>query len=222
MILDRIQQQAFNNIVKYGKAFIFWGRCTGKTHLLSHIIQTYVGNKKDEDIIFFVNQKNHIQTAKYRIIKDLHHSIRSPSKSGRKQKPEEVLLINNNYLTICSIKEYDYYLLHLKPTLIIYDDFLSTYLSNNFDCLINYIRKDLNCKVVFTSYDMDMRLVRLLDVNNDYYINIMPGKELIVSPNVMDELLLYKSDELIDYDDVVFQRRKKLKQLKILSNGNDI
>ena len=223
MTLNITQNQAFINIVKYGKAFIFWGKQTGKSHLLSHIIQTYVANKKSEDIVFFVNQKNHIQSSKLEFIKNSHNSIRLHSKSARKQKPEEVFLINNNYLTICSIKEYDYYLYHLKPSLIVFDDFSLKNGLDNYNCLIKYLQES-NCKVVFTSINMDMSLIRILDINNEYYINIMQCKDIltgistkvIVPPNIIDELS-YKPDELIDYDNVIFQRRKKLKQLKILS-----
>lgn len=227
MILQRNQQQAFNNIVKYGKAFIFWGRQTGKSYLLSQIIQTFASNTKSSDIIYFCDQKNHIKNTKSILTRNIDKSIRPPGRSGRKPKENEIFLINNNYLTFCTIKEYDYYLLHLKPSLIIYDNFLAKYISDS-DYLVKYIMES-NCKVVITSYEMNLRLVRALDVNNNYYINIMPGDDipnlgistkLIVDPIIMNELS-YKPDELIDYDDLIFKRRKKLKQLKLLSEEND-
>ena len=87
-----------------------------------------------------------------------------------------------------------------------------------------------NCKVVFTSYEMNLRIVRILDVTNNYYINIMPGDDLsnglgistkLIVPTIVIDELSYKPDELIDYDDLIFKRRKKLKQLKLLSEEND-
>jgi hypothetical protein len=220
MILKRSQQQAYNNIIKYGKAFIFWGRQTGKSYLLSKIIQTYIETVKNEDIIFFCGQINHIDIIKSTLIKDINKYIRPIGKSGRKQKKNEIFLINNNYLTICSIKEYDYYLLHLTPSLIIYDDFLSKDISH-FDYLIRYIRES-NCKVIFTSTEMSMLLIKILDINNDYYINIIPDDSQNEIDTLIMDQLLYKPDELLDYDDVIFKRRKKLKQLKLLSEKNDI
>ena len=228
MILKKNQQQAFNNIVKYGKAFIFWGRQTGKSYLLSQIIQTFATNTKSSDIIFFCDQKNHIKNTKSLLIRNIDKTIRPPGKSGRKPKENEIFLINNNYLTFCTIKEYDYYLLHLKPSLIVYDNFLSKDISNC-DYLIRYIMES-NCKVVFTSYEMNLRIVRILDVTNNYYINIMPGDDLLnglgistklIVPTIVIDELSYKPDELIDYDDLIFKRRKKLKQLKLLSEEND-
>lgn len=226
MILRKNQEQAFNNIAKYGKAFIFWGRQTGKSFLLSSIIQSYAANKKGTDILFFIKNKTYIKIAQDKVLKDIKNSIRS-------SKPSEIVLINNNYLTFCSIKEeYDYYLQHLNPSLIIFDDYdiADFYKFNN---LTYYILKN-NCKCIFTSSKIDkidLKIVKLLDYNNDYYINIMSNDyeypisfvdkdKLIITPDILKELS-YKPDELIDYDDIIFKRRKKLKQLKLLSeNGS--
>ena len=232
MILKRNQQQAFNNIVKYGKAFIFWGRQTGKSYLLSQIIQTFAVNTKSSDILFFTNNKNKIQHYRDKILMDCIKVMRTPNRN-KKPKPEELFLINNNYITFCSIKEYDYYLEHLKPSLIIFDDFLMSD-SSQFDRLIKYILYNNNTKCVFASYKINLNLVKKLD-RNDFYINIMPSDndypypfpnqiddrdKIIITQEIL-EYIATKPDELVDYDDVIFKRRKKLKQLKLLSEDND-
>jgi len=226
MILKRNQQQAFNNIVKYGKAFIFWGRQTGKSYLLSHIIQDFAAITKSSDILFFCDQKNHIKIYQDKVLKDIPKSV-------RKSKPGEITLFNNNYLTFCSIKEYDYYLRHLNPSLIIFDNYLIKDFSL-FNNLILYILEHNNCKCIFTSYKIDLKLVKKLD-RNDFYINIMPSDndypypfpnqiddrdKIIITQEIL-EYIATKPDELVDYDDVIFKRRKKLKQLKLLSEDND-
>jgi hypothetical protein len=224
MKLRRSQTQAFNNIVKYGKAFIFWGRQTGKSYLLSHIIQDFAAITKSSDILFFCDQKNHIKIYQDKVLKDIPKSV-------RKSKPGEITLFNNNYLTFCSIKEYDYYLRHLNPSLIIFDNYLIKDFSL-FNNLILYILEHNNCKCIFTSYKIDFKLVKILDQNNNFYINIMANDneypitivddrdKLIITQDVL-EYLATKPDELIDYDDLIFKRRKKLKQLKLLSEENE-
>lgn len=210
MKLRQNQEQAYNNIEKYGKAFICWQQNTGKSYLLSYIIRNFVANNRNTDILFFVNQKNHIDISQ-------DHLMQNISREGiiRKHKKGEITLVNNNYLTFCCIKDYDHFLQHLSPSLIVYDELIFSN-TQNFDFLIKYLRIS-NCKCVFITPNIDLRIVNILDCNNDYYISIKLG-ELIDSKII--EKLSYKPEYLLDTDELIYQRKKKLKQLKLLSEDD--
>lgn len=207
MKLRQNQEQAYYNIEKYGKAFICWQRNTGKSYLLSYIIRNFVANNKSNDILFFVNQKNQISISQ-------DHLIQNISREGiiRKHKKGEIALINNNYLTFCCIKDYDHFLHHLTPSLIVYDEF-SFSNTKNFDFLIKYL-KTSNCKCIFITPNIDLRFINILDSNNDYYINIKLGE--LIDPKIIEKLS-YKPEHLLDTDELIYQRKKKLRQLKSLS-----
>ena len=215
-LLKLHQEQAYHNILKYGKAFIFWPRQTGKSYFLSYIIKVFALNNKSSDILFFVNNKININMSQHKLLNDIEHTVIKKTKKG------EINLINNNYITFCSIKDYDHYITYLKPSLIIYDDFKLNNISQ-FEYLRTYLRES-NCRSIFTSSIIDIKIINMLDLNNDYYINIMsvdlPNSidKFIVEPGIIEQLS-YKPDELIDYDDVIFKRRKKLKQLKIINDN---
>jgi uncharacterized protein YciU (UPF0263 family) len=65
-------------------------------------------------------------------------------------------------------------------------------------------------------------VINLLDHNNDWYINIIPPS---IDMNIerdnykekVKELEKYKSDELLDYFELLFQRKKKLQKLNKIS-----
>jgi len=141
-----------------------------------------------------------------------------------KHRTENISFINNNYLQFCSInQDFAYLFYQLKPSLIIYDEFHVNTV-DKLAVVYNYITNK-NPKCIFTSTFMDIDVIKLLDFNNDWYINILPTSEITGDLNIESEnykekfkLLSYKPDHLLDFFDVIYQRKKKLKILNKISN----
>ena len=138
----------------------------------------------------------------------------------------EMSFLNDNYLTFCSIQEsYEHILHKLKPSVIIYDEFYHKDLKK-YEYLAYYLDNN-NCKVIFTSTYIDTRIIKLFDSKNDFYINIRKITKDNIEPffknydykRLLRKDLSYKKTELLDFDDVIYQRKKKLEYLKKITNG---
>jgi hypothetical protein len=228
MELKDYQMVLFNRLISYDKSLVFWARQTGKSLVVTKYIENFINNENNKNILFIINHKKYITTSKVRILHEIGQSIID------KHRTDDIFFINNNFLKFVAINNMniEYILSTLAPELIIYDEFRI----DNPDKLFS-IRKFIEiskCKCIFTSTFLDIELVHYLDINNDYYINIMPPTLTIHNnqfsfsnmddPNINNRLIIkelgYKPDELLDYSDTIFQRKRKLKKLNKISNGS--
>ncbi len=223
MQLKSYQKFAFNKLLKYNKSFVFWTRNTGKTYLMISIIENFVQNNRDKDILFIVNNNTSINNTRKQFINDVPYFI--IEKIGN----VTLYLKNNNLLRFCSVDDrFNNTLYYIKPDLIICDDFYIQDLSDVAQ-LLYYIDSN-KCKCIFTSNNTSIKLVEMFDYKNDFYINIMPyfNDNNESDWNTMNDLYVkklkkqldYKPEELIDYYDIIFQRKQKLKILNNISNGS--
>ena len=71
-----------------------------------------------------------------------------------------------------------------------------------------------------------MNVIKMLDDKNDFYINIIEPNEndLDIGHDYKEKIkeLSYKPENLLDYNNVVYQRKKKLKKLNIISNESEV
>lgn len=220
--LRDLQHQTFNKLLNHKNSLIFWPRQTGKSYLLSHYIENFVKNNRDQDIVFFVNEQRYINNSMSRLLKDLNHVI-----DPKKIRKNELGFINDNFLTFCFIGSHSYNitLFKLKPTLILYDEIM---LGNSYVLthLRNYIEIN-NIPCIFTSTFINLDIIKFLDYKNTFYINILPiipedefeFSKGISKYSTLIEKLSYKSPTLLDYMDVIYQRKIKLRKLKEISDG---
>jgi len=219
MQLKQHQLYTYNKILKHQKSFIFWPRQTGKSYILSHYLEQFVNNNKDQDILFISNNKRYFTIDRDRIMKNIGYLTID------KHRTENIYFINNNYLEFCSInQDFAYLFYQFKPSLIIYDEF-HVDRTDRLTLVYNYITNN-SPKCIFTSTFIDMDVIKLLDFNNDWYINILPTSEMMGDQYLGQvdnykekfKLLSYKPDNLLDFFDVIYQRKKKLKLLNKISN----
>jgi len=223
MKLTATQDHAYKKILKYNNSFIFWTRQAGKTYLLTYFIENFVQNNKDKDILFIVNDERYIRNSRNKILAEISTFVLT--KAGTVY----LHFINNNILRFSSTNyRFDTTLEYTKPDVIIYDEFIIHDL-NKIDLLIKYIEKT-KCKCIFTSTYIDIKVINALDYKNNYYINILPffgqydfspfhRNEGYDHKKIVYTELSYKSDELLDYRDLAYERMIKLKRLKEISNG---
>lgn len=206
-----------NKVIKNDNSLLFWPRQTGKSTLLSYYIENFVENNNNQDIIFFNDDREHNKYSKSKLIHDICNVIVKKKYTG----VYEMSFKNENFLTFCSIQEsYEHTLFRLKPSIIIYDNFHHKNL-NNYRYLFMYLNLN-NCKSIFTSNSIDTRVIKALDYKNNYYINIRRNNSSYESYNydfLIKKELSYKPDELLDFNDTIYQRRKKLQVLNKISNG---
>jgi hypothetical protein len=209
------QIYALNKILKYQKSFLFWPRQTGKSFTIFLFLDYFVNNNNSQNILFISNKKEYISVNRDRILKNIGNL------TVDKHRSDNLYFINNNYLQFISInQDYGYQLRELTPSLVIFDEFNVDRISS-LESIGNYI-KFSKCKCIFSSTFMDMMVINLLDSNNDWYINIIPPS---IDMNIerdnyqekVKELEKYKSDELLDYCELLFQRKKKLQKLNKIS-----
>jgi len=236
MELKKYQEEVFNKLLKHDKTFIFWSRQMGKSYLIEYYLNYFINNKINENIIYFtkyykycVNLKNKLLN--YNIVTQTNHSI---------------LFKNNITLRFCKFEEgYAYTLRGLLPSLIIFDEFSIKDLNGSdlirLTELIYYINTN-KCKIIFISTHIDIRLVRLMDGKNDYYINVMQNFEILKNSNnisggpiynteylaefggseyrkILEKEFSYKPFNLLDFNDLSYQRKCKLKILREISNN---
>jgi len=221
-MLRDYQILAFNKLIEHNKSFIFWPRDKGKTYLLYSFIDYFVKNNKDQNIMFFVNDGRTTST----VIKNLqlflnnHGSIENDCK-----------IINDNIITIISIlsNRYGEALRGKNINCIIFDDFnIDLSYLNELSSYINVYNS--NCKIIMTSSFINTMAIKMLDYNNDFYINIKcvsddERKKYIYHKfmnydydSLIKNDLAYKSDNLLDFDYTIYQRRKKIQALNKKSN----
>lgn len=223
MKLTTTQKHAYRKLLKYNNSFIFWTRQSGKTYLLTYFIENFVQNNKDKDILFIIDDEKYIRNSKKRILDEISKYVLI--KIGN----NDIRFINNNFLRFCTINyRFESTLIHTKPDVIIYDEFIIRDL-NKIDLLIKYIEIS-KCKCIFTSTYIDTKVIKALDYKNNYYINILPFfGHYDFSPfhrnieydhkKIVYTELSYKPDELLDYRDIAYERMIKLKRLNEISNG---
>jgi len=217
MQLNAQQLYTHKKLLKHDKSFVFWPRQTGKSYLVTHFIEDFVNNNKDQNILFISNKKNYIKNSRLKISNEIGHLILD------KHRSDDLDFTNDNYLKFISINQpFEYVLNTLSPSLIIFDEIMSLPMSNNFKLIKDYIDKS-NCKCIYTSTFMELDVIKLLDSKNDFYINIIPPRHSdefydldieYVKKNIKE--LSYKPDELLDYADLQYQRKVKLRKLNSL------
>jgi len=217
------QIKTLNKLIKYDNSFVFWPRQTGKSTLISAYIENFVINNSGKDILFICDSRRCIKYARNKIIDNLYYLVNNIKNSNK------ISFVNSNILTFFSF-DFDlyYHLNFLKPELVIFDEL---YISDSTrdDVKItefSYYMKNFNCKSIFISSRIDTRVIKSLDYRNQYYINIIPtnDKDLHLSENNNDYKIIinelsYKPDELLDYFDLNYQRKKKLKKLNKIADG---
>jgi hypothetical protein len=217
------QIYALNKLLKYQKSFLFWPRQTGKSFTISLFLDYFVNNNHNQNILFISNNKFYIKNDKDKIMRNIGNLILD------KHRSEDINFINDNYLQFVSINQnYEYQLKELTPSLIIFDEFNIDKISS-LEKIINYIagkaefsNLNINPKCIFTSTFIDMKVINLLDYNNDWYINIIPpSKDMNIEfdnyKDKVNELSKYKSDELLDYCELLYQRKRKIQKLNKIS-----
>lgn len=212
------QQRVFNKLLKFDKSFMFWPRQTGKSQILIAILEYFIQNNKDINILFIVHNKESIKNLLSKVYREIGSLV-----VDRHRTDDYLYFINNNSCKFSEIHNCTLSIMNLlKPTIILYDELWINNV-NDLAILKHYI-KISKCKSIFTSTRVDLDIIKLLDSNNDYYINIMPvfDDEHKIDFNLNKEIikeLSYKPDHLLDYGDVVYQRKVKLKKLKEISDG---
>lgn len=220
--LTNIQKNALNKLIKNNESFIFWPRQSGKSRLLVHYIEYLVNNSKDEEIIYVGYDQKNSELFGNKII---YHT---PNIIKKYKNKKELSFINNNYITFYTNNgdNLEYLISCLKPTLMLFDDFMFNNKFNSIIPLLSYLK----CKLIFTSNYIDFELIKSLDYNNNFYINIIPqykenwihdrNSNCYEFEKLVKENLYYKSSELLDFDNIIFQRDKKLKIINKIANGS--
>ena len=218
MQLKTHQLNTINNLFKHDKSFVFWPRQTGKSYIISHYLECFVTNNFRQNILFINRDKGYVDIDRDRIMRNIG------SLTIDKHRTENLYFINDNYLEFCCIKQNIYPLTKLNPSLIICDEFYFDNVSQLLP-IKRYIDKS-KCKCIFTSTYIDMNVIKMLDDKNDFYINIIEPNEndLDIGHDYKEKIkeLSYKPENLLDYNNVVYQRKKKLKKLNIISNESEV
>jgi hypothetical protein len=221
MLTELFQHQkiAFDKIIKNDKNFIFWPRQYGKSTLISAYLEHFINNNYNQNILIVCDQIAFIKNCRNKINSDIGQL------SIDKHRSDDLYFINDIFLKFCSIKQHkstlSYIMSTLTPTLIIFDNI---YLYNSY-YNIEEFDMFLNTKFLYVSSFIDLRLIKLLDYNNDFYIDIIqPVDKINVNDNdsityfVIKELN-YKPDELLDFSGKIFQRKRKLRKLNQISGS---
>jgi len=211
MELKKYQINAFAKIIRNDKSVIIWPRQIGKSYLLYYYIENYIINNSDKKILFFSNDERQADNNKGILLKNINRGLIKINKKN------EILFINNNTIKFFSIQEnYINALFIIQPDLIIYDEFYYQTLLKIKD-ISDYVDHN-RLKSIFTLSYIDLNLIKILDDKRDCYFNIVLDSD--INRSFMIKNFSYKSDELLDYDDIIFQRIRKLKKLNLISNGS--
>lgn len=216
MELNKYQKYSYKSILNHDKNILLWNRQLGKTTIILHYIRNFILNNINTDIIFFSNSESFWLEIRSKIFNSLgKYVIENTSVVSKK-----IRFINNNDLKFISINNYDYFidLIRIKPELIIFDEIWNMK-NEKLDKLHFYVCNN-SCKVILTGTNISMENILFLDSQNDYYINI--NSDSITYNEITNEIrkwLSYKPNHLIDFDNILFQRKKKLERLKKITNG---
>lgn len=206
IILNNYQLYTLNKLIKHDNCFLFWPRQTGKTTLMSFYIGNYVKNNYGQNIIFIVNDKKRIRDSNYKIVRDLYDS-----KVITKNYNNSLFFINDNILKFIKIDN-----IINNPTglfnnsLIIYDEF---YYHEKLINLVHHLKYVEKYKSIFTSTDMNIDIIKKIDFKNNYYININTKYQKFPEFD-------YKENQLMDFNDLSYQRKSKIKLLNKISIEN--
>lgn len=213
MKLFDYQQRFFNKLLRFDRLMLFWPRKTGKSQVLIAILEYLILNNKNSNFLFITYSKLNTKIILSKIYKEIGSLIINKHRSD-----DYLYFINNNSCKFCIIEDCRLNVINsLTPIAILYDEFCLTEVDDLY-ILRDYIKMS-NCKSIFTSTIIDLETLKLLDNNNDYYISIIPTQEDKIDLNKKIVELSYKPDYLLDYNDVIYQRKIKLKKLKEISNG---
>lgn len=218
MQLNSYQEYTFNKLAKYNKSIVLWPRQSGKSYLIISVIEDFIKNNSDKDILLLVHNTRSEYYIFSKILKEIGAYVSKNNKSINK-----LSFINNNDVTIKSINSYDSILHKIKPELIIYDEVFNFNYQKNI--ILDYYIKNNNCKCVFTSTYFYLEMIKMLDYYNDFYINIKPSvnvifdNEQLYNYNDIVKNLYYKPEHLLDVMDIKFIRTQKIKNLNKISNG---
>ncbi len=217
MQLRDYQLSIFNKLIKFDKSILLCPRQIGKTQILIEFLNYYINNNKDKNILFVVSNSRNIKMLMERIYHQFGSIILN------KHRTENFLyLINNNSCKILQFSKINLEKLNLfPPSIIIFDEFD---INSNVDdfYIINFYIKYFNCKSIFVSSSshieqnrlqdsgINLDIIKLLDKNNDYFINITYNN---IDIEIIKELS-YKPYYLLHLNDLQYNRKQKLKNLK--------
>jgi len=224
MLID-YQKYAFDKIIEYDKSIIIWPRQSGKSLLINKAIENFVINNNNKKIIFIADSDKFFSHSISRIQNDINGVVVKWSKNG-------ISFINNNKLIFLSINN-DIFssLSHYNPNLIVVDSYTGMSNKKNNISTLNMYLSCTNCKFVST-FSYDINVITSLDINNDFYINILPyykndknydnfynikSQNNKIKSNILNDLS-YKPHHLLDYYDTSFIRKKKIQILNSLNS----
>lgn len=195
-------------ILYYDKSFLLWARQTGKTTIIFDYLKNYVQQNKNSDILFFCNDEK-ICNTKNLLFRNCHSIILNHNE-------KYINFINKNKLKFCSIRCDNFkYLHYLKPNLIIFDDIFKYVKAMEY--LIKYVNcNGDSCKCLLTGTYTDGDLVKSFDCYNDFYINIKKENKKLDFDSKLNDVSLeinffsYKPIDLLDINDIRYERKKKL------------
>jgi hypothetical protein len=206
------QVAAFYKIIRNDKSIIIWPRRYGKSYLVYYYIENYIKNNFDKNILFFETGMQHINAHKHNLLSNIDQKL------IKKIKEKELIFINGNNIKFNNIYQKKFnlnYELFFMPDLIIYDN--NNYNSNllNIRDISNYIYCN-KIRSIFTSDQIDLNLIKILDYRKDYYLNIQ--LDLQSDINFIKRQFSYKYYDLFDINDTLYQRGKKLQILNKIAN----
>jgi len=222
-MLRDYQEYALSNFIKNDKSMFFWSRQTGKSFVINKMIENFVINNNDKKIFFIIDYKKYFRDFMSKIRNDINNVV-------VKYSSNNINFINNNKLTFCSITDNFFSILtSYNPELIVIDGFSKiTNGINNVQYLnmfINMVSNKCKCKCIFT-FEYNINIIKTLDYKNDYYINIIPydindtlmiDSSYKLNSNILKDLS-YKPYELLDYSNLSYIRKKKIKKLNSLNS----
>lgn len=207
----------------FDKSILLWARKTGKTLIIFEYLNNYIQENKNKDILFFCDNMKSCDYTKKKLFKFFNIIVRYNEKY--------IYLINNNKLKFCSIiSEYYKDLHYTKPELIIFDEISKNTDIKYFDDLIHFIihngyNKHDPCKCLLTGTYINSNLIKSIDRYNDFYINFKKQNNKPINNFDFNfdcvpldiNFFSYKPTNLLDVDDIRYERKKKLIKINELS-----
>lgn len=220
MNLRHYQRFLLNKLEQHDKVFIFWEPTMGLSYLLHYYMYKYIHNHNNKDIFVLSHNTQQLLANRSNMFGDINHI--SNNNCIVNTKKDSIEFINDNYASFYTISQpIEYTLYRFKPDIIIVDD-IRTRSMNHLEHLERYIINN-KCKIIFTSYDIQIDIINYFDYLNDYYINILPHSYNKTTDNgyYEDKLrqLSHKPKHLLDYYNTRFEREEKLKRIKKISDG---
>lgn len=210
MILRDYQSYALKKIIENDKSFLFWPRQTGKDYVISKFLEKFINDNKDSVVLYICDYLKDITWHKDKLLKIINYNLVKTSLKS------EIKFINNNRLIFCSIDD-DFFKISrgTNTKVVIYND---AYRARNLGLLKTFIY-NIDCKCIFTSLNINTKILDVIDSNDNFYINVMtyPKHENDFDFRINKDYFNYKSKDMFDYMDKSFQRKRKLQELKKVS-----